>query len=393
MKGEIGLLLVAIVTSLILGGMMFNVFSISSNELSITAKEKELLTSIDQLEMIKQGIPYMMNYSFYQAAYEVGKKGGYLDANEDLTGRSLDDAPCWRIYDSKYFPRKYLDYLAEKMKASINEYPSKLEILPIYSYVSVSLFYSGNELRKAELIANASQLLTYKGAYFVLHDKPNITQNLDLSFFKLFKLGKENFLDKDPVRSAISEAIVKIPQKCKSSKVGDVCEQNINPDGWLKSECPNVEKNLKENIENNLKNLDSTTSFADLMIKVNKTVVKHTSSYTYESEEENYDSCGCKSWGDWVNTAEKGSSDEACLSYCQEHGYQDGKLNETGYCECRNCDVPYTLYHGVEYHYRYKGAAKIKVNISTKKEFPIKEKKLILEFCVISSNDYDYHPL
>lgn len=394
MKGEIGLLLVAVVTSLILAGVMFDVLSLSSSEISIVAKEKEILTAIDELEVVKQGIPYMLNYSFYQAAYEVAGKGGYLDSAEyeALTGRNLDNEPCWRIYARTYFPR-YLDALEKKMKEIVNEYVSAVkELLPEYSFINVMLFYYNNELQKAELVAKSHELLSYRGKDFVVYDNPNVTQDLDLTFFKMFKLAKEKFVDFDSIKKAIIDS--EPEDKCKHASIGDVCEYSIDPEGWLSNNCPNIDENFKQSIKSSITNIGGSNEFCSISLEPLEVKVKHTSTYTYESKQESFDKCGCKQWGSWIDTGHKEETSDACKSYCEKQGYEDGmRDDESGNCLCRDCEKAYEVYYGVEYSYEYKGAAKVKVNITSKESFPIPAGKISLVFYVVSSNEYNYQPI
>lgn len=403
MKGQIGLLLVAVVASLIIGGVFFNVFSTSSTEVLIAAREKDILVAIDKLEILKRGLPYMLNYSFYQAAYEVATNGGYLDSSEyeKLTNKKLDGKPYWRVYDKTYFPN-YIDALKKRTRDIINEYVSSVSELGLeYNIIDVLVFYREKEPYKvelivepykAELIANSSRPMSYSGRDFVIYDNPNVTLNLDLTFFKMFELAKEKFVDIDSIKEAIVES--EPEDMCKHTNIGDVCEYNIDPESWLNNNCPYIDETFKQNIESKIKSLGRSNQFCSISLEPLEVVVGHISSYVYESKQENFDRCGCKQWGNWVNTSHKEETNDACKSYCKGQGYDDGSLdNKSGDCLCRSCEKAYEMYYGVNYTYEYKGAAKVKVNITSKENFPTQIDKIILNFYLVSSNDYIYNPI
>jgi len=107
-----------------------------SVERSISSQEVEILRGINKLEMIKIGLPYALEYSFYQAVYDVSKNGGYYLVPADIP--TYNGLPVWRKYDKTYEPG-YLDEIRKSTLANLNKYISSVGFINRISYTEISI--------------------------------------------------------------------------------------------------------------------------------------------------------------------------------------------------------------------------------------------------------------
>ena len=404
MKGTIGLILVAVIVSLVSLGIITYTFTNSATSIATTAKEVEILKAVDQMEAVKRGLPYLFNYSFSQAIYQLSKNGGFEFSNwEDFGVPSESDGPYWRVYEKTYIPSDYDFYqTAEKLTKRFSEkYFDELE-----KDVSISFAKEPElNLKSSEdqwhnqwryqwcTLTIKNGILEHKGSFFRIEDKVNLPLSVDCSMLGLLKMAKGKSVDSDWLKELIDKAITSFPS---SVSVGDMCEQDVNPEKWLRENYGDVNEKLKQNISKEVSFLKDLV-YGSIEVEVLKTAVKYDSSYTYESSEPNYSECGCKEWGEPVETDYRGESDEDCNSYCEGRGYDNGYLADDGNCTCRNCKIVHNKLKGVVYHYNYKGAVSARINITSYRKHFVYDGQLEIKqptsiIYVNTSNDYSYRP-
>jgi len=388
MKGIIvGIVLVIAISTLVVGGIIATIMLSESTSIKISAKSSKVLNSIDFFEGLKRGLDYSYLYSFYQAAYDVGIKSGYKEGEENKE---------WRKYSETNFPLKYIDNIEEKVSDYISEYFKEIENL-VFSkpIIDIYLISEKEGLKEAKMSVYYKDLLTYSDSFFNISDNPNRTITLPLEYFSLYKIGSDLFISKDYLRDLIDEAEKKMDENCKTINLGDICEYEVkSPENILEEKCPNANSKFKEKI---LSELEKSREFSGLELRFYpvRIEVKNVSNERYDSISESED-CGCKSI-DW-KSVDNGTT--SCNEYCASNNYQYSKF-ENNDCYCGNCTEYYKKYHNLIYTYKYLGAVKALVNITSKGEYPLFDKiegttklrKFSLKFNVTTSNDYEWKPL
>lgn len=347
MKGIfVGTVLLIAILTLVISGAFFVVLSSEYINLKISLKASEILKAADIVEAVKRGLDIAYTYSFLQAAYEVGKLGGYSDEK---------DIKEWRVYEVTHFPASYVESVRIKTENYIEEYLKALEGTREefkFSKPSVTLLFPASG--EIKMIVSFSSPFTYSGYFFRVYDNPNRTVYIphDFEYFKLYDTAYKLFVERDVIREAIERAAEKMDEKCKRIYLGDVCEQNKKDSETILNEnCPEADEKFKEKILREIEILKSNT--ANINLYVNNIEVTHESNEKYDDVRESED--------------------------CENH----------------------KKYYKLVYSYSYLAAVKVTVNISTKDEYLVydpvegdtRPRNLVLTFNVTTSNDYKWKPL
>jgi|YelNatPaOPRAMG01_1025707.scaffolds.fasta_scaffold23605_6 hypothetical protein len=152
MKGIIEIVLIAIVAIIVMEGFFLNVLIGKQVTLKQTAKEIEIIKSVNKIESVKKGLPYSLYYSFQEAL----KVGGY-DSFSQVKNMGEFEKNISIIFD---------DYREELRQASGIIIPNG----------RIDLNYDGDKLT---LTFSSQDLLTYKYSSddfsFEIFDNPNTT--------------------------------------------------------------------------------------------------------------------------------------------------------------------------------------------------------------------------
>jgi len=151
MKGIVPLILIALVAMasiLIAEGIFLNVFLGSRVTNEEAARELEVLTAVNKIEMVKRGLPHALHYSFLEAM----KEAGY---------NSVEN-----IKDSSEFVKSINSIFNEYRIASEENIGVKIP------GGEISLDISGNQ---ATLSFSSSGLLAYESDFVKVYDKPSFT--------------------------------------------------------------------------------------------------------------------------------------------------------------------------------------------------------------------------
>jgi hypothetical protein len=373
MKGIfVGTVLLIAILSLVISGAFFVVLRSEYINLKVSLKASEVLKATDIVESVKKGLEVAYNYSFFQAAYEVGKLSGYNDKK---------DVKEWRVYDATYFPASYVENVRMRTENYIEEYLKALEETREefkFSKPSVNFLFSTNEGKIVKMVVSFPSLFNYSRYFFTIYDNPNRTLYPPIEYFKLYDTAYELFIEKDSIKEDIEKAEEKIDEKCRKIYLGGVCEQNKEDrETVLEENCPNADKKFKEKVIQEIETPKSND--VNINLRVNSIEVKHESNERYNGLRESSD-CGCKKY----------------TTFCEEY-------DENGQCKQWStvCVEYYRKYYNLVYFYSYFAAVKATVNVSTKSQYPVydategnvKLRKFTLTFNLTTSNDYSWKPI
>jgi hypothetical protein len=409
--GPVAIALVAVIAFLFVEGAIMNTAFHRVENMMFSVKDIYVISEINRFENIKLGLPIAANYSFCQALYDVSKIGGY----EELPEESLNGIAIWRNYSWKHFP-DYHHNTTNKTYEIFRKYLSSI-YKGHFSYPEYEL--SVEEFEDFASINFTSEgLLRYvSGAVdLILNQDPNVLTNFSTLMKKMYALGKEMFIDGDAIEEARQKTYDELPEDCKLKQMGDLCEQEINPEAELAKNCPNVDITFNNSFVNNIASLSGYKDGIQLELSVEKALSKHTSNFVYTSKEEAR-RCGCKIFGDFTSVEQTsppsqppsgcvdsdngkvynrkgycadstGTYEDSgsgtnlneyfckedfcdyesvdCLDWCKNNGYDDGIYMDGG-CACRNCLEWNDVYHDVNYTYSYFAAARVFVSLKDKR--------------------------
>jgi hypothetical protein len=393
MKGIfVGTVLLIAILTLIISGVFFVVLSSEYINLKISLKASEVLKAADIVEAVKRGLEVAYNYSFLQAAYEVGKLGGY--SNES-------DVKEWRRYDATYFPNSYIENIRLKMENYVEEYLKALEEEMSgfkFRKPSINFLLPENQGKDIKIIVSFDSPFRYSGNFFTIYDNPNRTLYIssDFEYFKLYDTAYNLFIDKDTVRERINVAENKMDDKCRLIYLGDVCEEyKIDVETKLEENCPNADEKFKEKVIQEIEKPISNDVNVNLYVDKDKIEVKRKSREIYDSFQESSD-CGCKII-DWLQV-DNGTT--TCDEYCTSNNYEYSKFDNSQ-CFCGNCKEYYKKYYNLKYEYNYFSAVRVIANITTKSQYlaydamegNVKLRNFTLTFNLTTSNDYSWKPI
>jgi hypothetical protein len=408
MKGIfVGTFLVIVIITLVISGAFFVALSTQYINIKISLKSSEVLKATDIVEAVKRGLEIAYNYSFIQAAYEIGKIGGYKDEA---------NVKEWRRYNEINFP-SYIASLNERTRKIIENYLKSLDdfqfsnpnvniSLCYYYYkpgapdILVYCYYENQEskidrrfeLSEAKMLVYFLKPLNYSKYFFSIYENPNRTISLPLEYFKLYDVSHNLFIGKDSVKAAIEDAEKELEKSCKESQPKDVCEN--------KKEQPKIDENCKNTFKNKvlqkIEGIKSNDKDVEVKLTTEKIEIKVDSLEKYDKYEGNSKDCDCKEI-EW-NQVDNGAT--PCDNFCSSNGYQYSKF-ENNKCYCGNCKEYYGKYINFRYEYKYLAAVKVLCSATTKTQYYIyykyegnlKLRNLNLTFNLTTSNDYSWQPI
>ena len=385
MKGIfVGTVLLIAILTLVLSGAFFVVLSSEYINLKTSLKASEILIAADIVEAVKIALERAYYYSFIQAAYDIGKSGGYND---------ITSASPWRNYSNTNLPY-YIENLSRRIETYIKEYLSELENFEFSEpNVEIKVNYKkrSTEIRSVIMSVGFSQPFKYKGRFFTIYENPNRTLFLPSEYFEMFEYGRKNFVDTDSIREKIEAAINEMDNKCREILIGDICEdKKPNPDDKLSDLCPDANESLSKAILQKIKELEDE----NVSLSIDKILVKHRSKEKYDSVIKNSMDCACKSVT-WIQV----NNTTACDEFCVLNNYEYSQFKDEK-CYCGKCEQYYDKYVNLRYEYEYLAAVNVIVNITTNSEYLVYDssdgetryRKLYLIFNVTTSNDYNWTP-
>ncbi len=399
--GPIAVGMFIMIALLLLEGIGLQLFISQGETYTRTIRETNIIQGINQVELIKRSLSQALEYSFHQASYLIGKRGGYSNLNGV---DSLDCIPYWRVYGIESYPG--LSGLGQTTLKIMNRYANGLNgevYTPQYDRVGVK--------KETEDIVTINALATDKLVLgrekLSVKDNPTITKKVRTDFVKMLEDGRKTFIDKDSVKEAVQNGVnlflLNHPE-CNEIEVGDICENKMeteaNFETVLEKNCSDWETLLNDSIKVELSklNLDGDS------IKDIDVVFEGECSGDLGVESS---SCDCKS-GNTVNCND--NSESECTPPCKKcHDEYDeyteccGKFqtcDSIGMCkpigedECFVCDEYYKKVKNVECTYDYYGFIRVLVGVTSGEKYSVFDgstdfRNLQLQFYVLSGNNYE----
>jgi hypothetical protein len=342
---------------------------------------------INQVEFAKKSLNQALDYSIYQAIYNVMSNGGYENP-VSVPNPKYNNLPYWRVYDNTYFPFSYQTTLNTAISNIFNnEYITSLKTktdvqIPIYS-LSTNVFGSfvlpsTVESGWIEVSATSAENIKLEKPNVTISDNPNIDRTVSTNFKPAFDLGKSYFIDKDSIGQAINDVIKNLNfaqsgglSQCGPCPSPDTVFSLANNGITVQQAKDSIEAGIRNEI-NKLKG-----TFPGLVLDIEILDVK---SYI------NLD-CACTDLG--VSCC--CGVDPCCT------GSPCGATDSDGNCinTCASCCVCFDTFKQTNCNFYYYGAAKFLVKITdTANSYPIYDfqkgttnyRNSILNFYVISGN-------
>ncbi|MBD3155807.1 MAG: transglycosylase SLT domain-containing protein [Candidatus Aenigmarchaeota archaeon] len=257
--GTFGLLLLGFFGTLMVGGTTFLALHGRTSVSRRAFTEMNLIDGINKVELSKIGVSKALEYSFYEAFYLTGPRGGYYTLeNQDSQGC----IPYWRKYTSTGgYPG--FSYTGRLMLEALEDYNQEADIeveIPSYSYFEIESL-EDSEIR---VQVSSNQNLELDREKLNIRED-SIETTLNTNVLDMYQSGKEMFIDIDSIRNSIEGAINEIPSDSVTIDVGDICENELDPRSQLISRYPNWDEDLRARI---IDNVEAIISVGDIEINV-----------------------------------------------------------------------------------------------------------------------------
>lgn len=186
-KGQIQIAFIAIAAIVVVEGVILTNYLIRSENIVRALREEQIIQAVNNVEFAKRGLSQAVLYSFNQASYDIGKRGGYF--NMPL-GDSLDCIPYWKTFNSTNIPN-FKSELQQNLLKVFNVYGTSLGV-DVPQYDNVQFDITNNVMN-----LTSSGMLTDQEDFFTIKDSANFVQNANMSIFKLYAAAAdiENQLD------------------------------------------------------------------------------------------------------------------------------------------------------------------------------------------------------
>lgn len=185
--GPILIFFIAAAAIIVVEGVILTNYLIRAESIVRALKEEQIIQSVNNVEFAKRGLSQAVLYSFNQASYDLGKRGGYF--NMPL-GNSLDCIPYWKTFNSTNIPNFKSEFQKNLLKI-FNVYGTSLGV-DIPQYDNVQFDITNNVMN-----LTASGMLTDQEDFFTIKDSANFVQSANMNIFKLYAAAEdiENQLD------------------------------------------------------------------------------------------------------------------------------------------------------------------------------------------------------
>jgi hypothetical protein len=228
-KGFVQFALIAMVLIVVTEGVIITNYLVRSENIVRAIREEEIIRVINLMEFAKRGLNQAAVYSFNQAAYDIGSRGGYFDLSQ---GNSLNCIPYWKIFSANNIPSDLESQLSNNILKILNSYGNSLGVdIPAYSTIK---FDKENNL----MTLTSNWKLQYSEAGFngfLIKDSANFVQSSDMKIFKMFDAAKEVENDLEPSVSSASsysnalDGIVSVANSAGKKYSADGIEVIIQP--------------------------------------------------------------------------------------------------------------------------------------------------------------------
>lgn len=323
MKGVSVILLVIIAILAVITVMGIYLFAISANVEGMRRSiiEREVVAEINKLEFLKRNLHQALDYSFYQATYNISRCGGY-DGPEDVSNtrknywsnypgwlywricespnyRALPPAteniPEWRVHLKTFFP-DIVEALNKTGQKIFNEYLESLrettENVSIPNYIFKEINISNTHLNILAVNTSGESIILEKRNIgnlrnLTISDNSTLTEKVKTTFGSLVNFGRDNFVTHDSIGKAIMNTAsdagfmpsgsvtlcgrpptpdeVFICTHTPRSSVCPVCQYNCDDEPMTISKAEGI---LKEPILASIKKLESDLSTGGFKVEL-----------------------------------------------------------------------------------------------------------------------------
>ncbi|MEM5797259.1 MAG: hypothetical protein QXD72_01175 [Candidatus Aenigmatarchaeota archaeon] len=361
MKSQVNTALIAAASILTVIGVFSFSIAYQSETVVRSVKERTVINTINQIEFLKRALHKAVDYSVYQAAYEISKYGGY---SGNCDPAKIGDIPFWRVGNIVCFPGNFYNLLNEKISDKLNSYIDSLDFklddrfhIPISGTVQANV--SENYINTS---FTTQDKITFRSELAEISDSGNIRENTSIKLGKILNIAKEKFVNSDVIQASVVEAdssmsnvdINGVEKDCKQINIGDVCVENFphTPQSVisiLEQRCGNQIENIFRNrVFSQIESKEFDNSDARLEIDVNS-YVGYLSGSCSGDLVENHPSCSCISLT---------CTEEECPP------------NSTPCIIC-TCDRHSDIYQNTVCSYNYDATVTAFVKISSKERYPI----------------------
>ncbi len=201
-----------------------------------TAREASIVESINTVELTKVSLQQALDYSFYQASYDVSKTGGKKQT-QPKNGISY-----WRSSSSTFY--SFNDFKKDLQDTTLNlfnEYAVVLnDSVKIPKYIEVEVSKTEDDV--VSVNAKSGEKLRLDAEKLQVSDSANVSEKIRIRTIKLFEIGETNFL--------------------KSDKFGEIASQAVSGCG-----CGSSGGQIKSKAESGLSSLQSSLSSSGVKVE------------------------------------------------------------------------------------------------------------------------------
>ncbi len=352
--------------------------------------QSEIALAIDIVETLRAAMIKSLDYSFYQALYDVAARGGH---------QASTCQAYWRVYSDTFYPQKFLDNIVAQTQENLNVFGDKLQVqntdIPEYS---IRIDKSGTDVK---LTATAKSKITASRDFYTVSQSQNFVKEFDIDVSKIYENSKKEFIDRQPEHLQERTSDVdknQMPLLCKRYEQ-EYCEQApVKCEDMLNINCRNADEVYREKIISAIENIGPSLTSKYSVQKISYDVGVKDSFVEHKTDEIATEvcsggstSCGCNCIGHTeITTKTVCSTDAEGVQSCTD--VQEEKFV---------CDYYYKKF-SLKCTYDYKGAVSAKISAADLSEsYPLYEKSdnsvalrnVNLQFLVISSNPTIYKPI
>ncbi len=459
MKGlapAIAVVLIAMIAVVAEGIIMTN-FIYKLDTIQHSARTIDIVQSIDLMESLRDAVKKSLDYSFYQSLYDVASKGGY-DKLDSV--KSLNCQPYWKVYsDQSYLSEDFWGGILRNIKSQTQEhfgiYKEQLQKVTRNQNIAIPEYeiIMDNSESSVTLTVNSKGKITASKELYTVSDTLNFKRDYDIDILKIYSTSKTEFINKDPLTNAISDAdknkMRAVSETCKNfdkeyCEVGEGCSGSkvFTCEDLLNENCENADDKFKSTIRGTITSVGNTLSkdYSEKAIGYSISILdsktEHatkTSGPTAIGGGDTNAGCGCKEkvtecpdgadWNDVDNNickkcpsdAQKVDLPNNICQKCIEYTSDDPETDEVNEEKCTNptdmwqdawtlvCKKgTYCKNFSLKCEYNYKGATLAKISatdldnqysVYDTDEKSIAPRNIELQFLELVSSPVDYNPI
>jgi len=181
-KGIAPLVVVAIFGALALSTEIL-VLLIGTTEISVRILvEKEILAAINRMEFLKREIPVAIQYSFYQASYDLTSRGGYTTFST-----SYNCIPYWKVFSQNNIPDAEANMQNVFLKI-FSRYTTELgDVTTTFPKFQVTFDKDAGNMK----VFSSDKIVMQNPDVYLLKEDATFEQRFDTKVFVMFDAAKD----------------------------------------------------------------------------------------------------------------------------------------------------------------------------------------------------------